>query len=157
VTKPRGSKPLVMHRAPGAEIAITEIHADGSTEYITIANRGWIDQPLSGWLLASLHGQELFRFPEGTVLGPGQQIRVLSGEEAQATAPEEILWVRQNVWSNRSDTVILFDNEGHEVARHTYPRPTIREERNPKLKILIRDLDGYHIQNWDDLVPPGRD
>lgn len=147
----------MMHEAPGADLVIAEVYAGGRSEHVTIANRGQIDQPLTGWALASLHGLEVFSFPESTILPAGSQIRVLSGEEARALSQKDLLWTRQSVWNNRSDTALLFDNLGHEVTRFTYPRPTIRENRVPRLKILVRDRDGYHLVDWNELVPPGRD
>ena len=157
MTKPRGSRPVAVHELPGADVFISDIQADTLAESVTIANRGELDQPLTGWVLASLHGLEVFEFPEGLVVEAGRQVRVLSGEAARATGPGDLLWIRQPVWANRSDTVLLFDNQGHEVNRRAYPRPTIRENRNPKLKILVKEIDGYRLHDWDDLVPPGRD
>lgn len=146
-----------MQKAPGADPVIDEVNANRAAEYVSIANRGEIDQPLTGWALGSLHGLEVFVFPEGTVLPARGRIRVLSGEGARVTSEGDLLWTRQNVWNNRSDTVFLFDNRGHEVNRLSYPRPTVRESRVPKRKILVRERDGYHLQDWDELVPPGRD
>lgn len=154
---PRGAQPAAMHEAPGADVFIAEVAAEGLTESVTVANRGQLDQPLTGWALVSLHGLEVFLFPEGTVLPAGRQVRVLSGEGARAGAPRDLVWTGESVWSNRSDTVLLFDNQGHEVSRRTYPRPLIREERRPKLKVLVRERDGYHLYDWDEVVTPGRD
>ena len=154
---PRGSRPTVMHEVPGADLVIDEVHADSSSEYVSIVNRGQIDQPLTGWVLASLHGLEVFQFPEGTVLPARGRLRVLSGEGAGPASQRDLLWTRQSVWNNRSDTAFLFDDRGHEVTRFTYPRPTVRESRVPKRKILMRERDGYHLQDWDELVPPGKD
>ncbi len=157
MTKLRGSRPVAVHELPGADLFISDIQADTLAESVTIANRGELDQPLTGWALASLHGGEVFEFPEGLVVRAGRQVRVLSGEEARASAPGDLLWTRQPVWANRSDTVLLFDNQGHEVNRRTYPHAEIREERKPKLKVLIRQIDGYCLADWDDVVTPDRD
>ncbi len=151
--KARPSRPVEMAETPGADVAITEVHADGLEEWVIVTNRGQISQPLSGWALASLHGFAVFLFPPGTVLDPGSQVRVLSGEGAAPTSAQDLLWVRESVWSDRSDTVLLFDNLGREVARLSYPRPTIREERIPKRKMLVLDRSGYHLEDWDDEVP----
>jgi len=143
-----------MGRHPGADVLIADLRADTFSEAVTIVNRGQVDQPLTGWALASLHGSEVFLFPEGTVLAPGRQLRVLSGEQAQPASTEELLWTRQNVWSNRSDTVLLFDDRGREVSRRSYPRPEIREERRPEPKILVQEIDGYHLYDQDQFIPP---
>ncbi len=155
--KRRSTTPTAMHETQGADLAITRVRVDSEAEEVVIANRGELDQPLTGWALASLHGLEVFRFPEGTVVQAGGEVRVVSGEGARARPPDELLWTQDSVWSNRSDTALLFDNLGHEVDRFAHPRPTIREKRVPKLKILVEDRDGYHLQDWDELVEPGKD
>lgn len=157
MSEPRRSSPTSMREAPGADLFIDDVRADGLSEYVAIGNRGEIDQPLTGWALASLHGQEVFEFPAGAVVPPGGEVRVLSGEQASPASARDLLWVRENVWSNRSDTVLLFDQKGHEVHRFTYPRATIRENRRPKLKILDRDRAGFHLRDWDERIPQDRD
>ncbi len=157
MTHLRGSKPTSMREAPGADVVIDEVYADGLSEHVAIANRGELHQPLTGWALASLHGLEVFEFPDGSFLPPAEQVRVLSGEQAQPASPQDLLWVRQSIWSNRSDTVLLFDQKGHEVNRFTYPRATIRENRRPKLKILDHDREGFHLRDWDEVLPQDRD
>jgi len=151
----RGAQPVEMHQTQGADVIIAEVHADGGpTEYVTIVNRGTVDQPLTGWAIASMHGLGVFSFPAGTVLPAGGMLRILSGEGAQALGRGDLVWVQENVWSNRSDTVLLFDLQGHEVARRTYPRPTIRENRVPKRKMLVRERAGYRLVDWDEADPP---
>jgi hypothetical protein len=151
VSKAR-SMPTAMQEAPGAHLIISKVRAGDTIEQVTIVNRGQVDQPLTGWALASLHGLEVFRFPDGTVLPADGEIRVLSGEAARAFTARDLVWTRESVWSNRSDSAILFDNQGHEVTRLTYPRPTIREDRPPKLKVLEHDREGYHLRDWDEFV-----
>ncbi len=153
----RSSKPTSMREASGADLFIADVQADGLSEEVAIVNRGRIDQPLAGWALASLHGQEVFEFPDGAVLPPGGRVRILSGEQARPASQYDFLWVRENVWSNRSDTALLFDAKGHEVSRFAYPHSTIREKRRPKLKILDQDREGYHLRDWDELEPQDRD
>lgn len=155
--KPRDSSPLSIRQVPGASLVIDNVAADGLTESVTVANRGTIDQPLTGWALATLHGGQVFQFPDGATLRPGGTVRVLSGEQAQPASPGEFLWVREAIWSNRADTALLFDQKGHEVNRRTYPRPTLRENRRPKLKILDQDREGYHLRDWDEVLPQDRD
>lgn len=157
MSKLQRAQPVSMRESPGADVVITKVESGGLAESVTITNRGQLDQPLTGWALASLHGVEVYPFPEGTVLPAGGQLTVLSGEAAPAPGGRELLWERANTLNNRSDTVLLFDSQGQEVSRFTYPRPTVREERKPKLKILVRELDGYHLRDWDDLIPPGKD
>ena len=153
MSKAGSSQPIIAAQMPGADLAIDEVRADGLTESVTIANHGQIDQPLTGWAVASLHGTAVFNFPEDTYLAAGRTLRILSGEAAQAGGRNDLLWTRESIWSNRSDTVLLFDGLGHEVARHTYPRPTIRQPRVPKRKVLLHDRDGYRLLDWDEAGP----
>jgi len=146
-----------MRKVPGADVVIEGVSADEFEEAVTIANRGQIDQPLTGWALATLHGGQVFEFPAGTFLPPGGQVRVLSGEQARPAGRNEFLWSREYLWSNESDTALLFDEKGHEVSRFTYPRPTLRENRRPRRKILDQDREGFHLRDWDELLPQDRD
>lgn len=153
---PKEPEPMYMPQGPGADVVIDEVHADGLVEYVDIENRGQIDQPLTGWALASLHGGEVFRFPAGEIISPGKHLRVLSGEQAPAGSGQNLLWKRESIWSNRSDTALLFDNRGREVSRRTYPRATIREARKPKLKVLVQERDGDHLRDADQVYQPLR-
>ncbi len=146
-----------MRQVPGAEVVIEGVSADELEESVTVTNRGQIDQPLTGWALATLHGGQVFEFPEGTTLPPGGQVRVLSGEQARPGRPGEFLWSNEYLWSNHSDTALLFDEKGHEVSRFTYPRPTLRENRRPRRKILDQDRAGFHLRDWDEMLPQDRD
>ncbi len=157
VSNLRRSKPTAMRETPGADIVIAGVSADGLSESVTIVNRGEIAQPLTGWAVVSLHGQEVFEFPEGTTLPAGGRVRVLSGEQAQPAPRGELLWSHENVWSNHSDTALLFDQKGHEVNRFTYPQPTLRTNRRPKRKILDQDREGFHLRDWDEALPQDRD
>jgi hypothetical protein len=154
VSNPRRSRPIAEAEVSGADVVIDDVHADGVSEYVTVINRGSMDQPLTDWALVSLHGIDVYLFPPGLVLSAGGSVRVVSGEVAESTAPGDLVWMRQSIWSNRSDTALLFDNLGHEVTRFTYPRATIRENRKPKLKILIREIDGFHLYDWDEVTTP---
>ncbi|HOG47758.1 MAG TPA: lamin tail domain-containing protein [Anaerolineae bacterium] len=153
----RGSRPTMMRETPGADLVIDDVQAGGLTESVVITNRGELDQPLTGWALVSLHGEEVFQFPDGTTVPPGGQVRVLSGEQAQPASDRDLVWTQQHVWSNRSDTALLFDHKGHEVNRFTYPRATIRANRRPKLKILDQDREGFYLRDWDETLPQDRD
>lgn len=157
MTKPRGSTPVSLRETPGADVVIDGVSADGLVESVTVANRGEIDQPLTGWALATLHGGQVFQFPDGTILPAGGEVRVLSGEQARPGASNELLWSNESLWSDHSDTALLFDPKGHEVSRMAYPRPTLRENRRPRRKILDQDRDGYHLRDWDELLPQDRD
>jgi len=124
----RGAQPVEMHQTQGADVIIAEVHADGGpTEYVTIVNRGTVDQPLTGWAIASMHGLGVFSFPAGTVLPAGGMLRILSGEGAQALGRGDLVWVQENVWSNRSDTVLLLTSR--DTRWHGAPipaRPSVR-------------------------------
>jgi hypothetical protein len=111
----------------GAKLRIKAVKNEGLQEYVTIINRGTVAQPMSGWVLASLRGQAFYPFPDDLMFGPGMVVEVQSGQlEPRKTHKdrdvfENLLWTIGQVWNNHSDTAILFDANGLEIDRHSYP------------------------------------
>jgi hypothetical protein len=129
-----------MKLVEGARICVKEIRNEGRSEAVVIANEGHVDQPLTGWVLASLHGTQVFRFEDGLVLRPASRITVTSGEGVAHKPPAVLAWTEETVWNNRGDVAILFDYEGEEVARFAYPASRAEQaERLPK-----------HLLSWDE-------
>jgi hypothetical protein len=51
------------------------------------------------------------------------------------------------VWNNHSDTAILFDANGLEIDRYSYPHERMMGNSAKRRKILIRNEDGFEIVN----------
>ena len=137
----------------GAKIKIKEVKNDGLHEYITIANRGTVPQPMSGWVLASLRGQAFYPFTDDLMFEPGMIVKVESGQlEPKKTQKDwgtlkNLLWTIGQVWNNHSDTAILFDANGLEIDRLSYPHERVMGSSANRRKILINGDGGFEIVN----------
>jgi len=125
----------------GAKLLL-EVKNEGLSESAEVRNDGTVEQPLTGWALVSLHGTEVFRFPDGLVLGRGRVVTITSGDGVRHEPPDVHGWTDEQVWNNRGDMALLFDHEGEEVARYAYRR-TSRGARVPR-QVLRRDEDGTY-------------
>ena len=137
----------------GAKLKIKTVKNDGLQESATIINRGTVIQPMSGWVLASLRGQVFYPFPDDLMLEPGMIVVVQSGEQESKKTHnhrgiwEKFLWTIDQVWNNHSDTAVLFDANGVEIDRHSYPHERVMGSSANRRKILIRNNDGFEIVN----------
>ena len=104
-------------RAQG-QPAIAAIEAAASLQRVTIRNPG-LAQELSGWKLISGDGQESFDFPAGFVLMSDSALSVLSGPDAAATTPNDLVWTTKAVWP-ASGAATLVDAAGNTVATFSY-------------------------------------
>ncbi|MBZ5641094.1 MAG: lamin tail domain-containing protein [Acidobacteriia bacterium] len=132
----------------GARIRVKEVRNEGRSESVVIANEGHMDQPLTGWMLASLKGTQVFRFDDGLVLHPGASVIVTSGQGVAHKPPTTLAWTDETVWNNRGDVALLFDYEGSEVARFAYPASRAEQvERLPKQLLVREDSGAFRIES----------
>lgn len=99
-----------MPAAEGPEIS----HIDKQTQTVTITNDGpGLD--ISGFMIFSSKGKELFVFPEGSYLAEGGTVTV-------ACTPNsgDFVWPEEAVWhEEKNDTGILYDRYGAELGQYT--------------------------------------
>jgi hypothetical protein len=137
----------------GAKLKIKAVKNDGLQEYVTIMNRGTVVQPMSGWVLASLRGQAFYPFPDDLLFEPGMIVKVQSGQQEPKKEQkdwdllENLFWTIGQVWNNHSDTAILFDANGLEIDRLSYPHERVKGSSAYRRKILIRHDGGFEIIN----------
>ena len=90
-------------------------------EYVQIVN--WSDIPvdMAGWRLVDVaDGAPTLVFPT-YVLGPGQVLRVYTNQDHPRWGGFKFGY-RRAVWNNRApDTAALYDSDGREVSRKSYP------------------------------------
>jgi hypothetical protein len=98
--------------------AIAALQAAGGVQRVTIQNAG-LAQELTGWKLVSDAGQAHFEFPAGFVLMSDGVLDVLSGPDAVATAPNDLVWTTNSVWP-ASGAAALVDAAGNTVATFSY-------------------------------------
>ena len=142
------TKSVVMPDQTSHGITVS-IHNDGASEYVELENLSSASQPLAGWVLASLSGGQLFDLPD-IVLDPGQVVRFHSGSDAVHQPPRDYILTKENVWSNRADSAILFDVDGYEVSRDMHGAVTTN-----KPKVLIEEENGKRYM--EDAGVPDRD
>lgn len=149
----RTSQVVRIGQLKGAKIKIKEVKNDGLHEYVTIVNRGTVPQPMSGWVLASLRGQAFYPFTDDLIIESGMIIKVHSGQlEPKATQEEwgtlkKLLWTIGQVWNNHSDTAILFDANGLEIDRLSYPHERAMGSRANRRKVLMSVDGDFKIVN----------
>ncbi|WP_424187226.1 choice-of-anchor K domain-containing protein [Actinokineospora sp. G85] len=106
--------PVIHHvRAKG------EVKGSQADEYVEIVNRGTAPADISGWKLGADDRGQDFVFPAGTVLAPGQRIRVYTNE----SHPE---WggfnygIKRPIWNDKGDSAVLSDTAGAAVSTFGY-------------------------------------
>lgn len=96
-----------------AGVALTAKDAEDDT--VRIENRGSQAADLSGWFIRSGRGNEVFVFPEGSVLAAGAAWTVST---VSSPKPGDFVWQDKNVWHNsKADPATLMDVYGREVSR----------------------------------------
>ena len=110
-----------------ALVQITGLRRDGAInpnepdEYVEITNQGAVAQDLTGWRLDSERGAasgQVFHFPAGFVMQPGQVCRVYTDEVHPEWCGLSFGYGKSGVWNNNEpDAAVLFDGDGAVVSR----------------------------------------
>ena len=114
--------------AAGHELVqITGMQRDGAIspnepdEWVEITNQGAVAEDLTGWHLDSERGAasgQVFHFPSGLVMQPGQVCRVYTDEVHPEWCGLSFGYRKSGVWSNSEpDAAVLFDGDGAVVSR----------------------------------------
>ena len=105
------------------DTASVALSVDKIQEVVTLTNTGSGPLNVSGWWLVSLRGKQGFRFPPGTIIGPGETLRVVSGQASGAHRFQQ-----RNVWNNSDpDPAELRRLDGRIVA--VWDDPESRESQ----------------------------
>jgi hypothetical protein len=131
----------------GTHLKIIDIYNDALREHVTIVNLGTQAQPMGGWVLASLRGEQFYTFPDDLILPPHMRVSLHSGEGALDAPPHHLFWAVEQIWNNRGDVAVLFDANGFEVDRRAHPyKWTQRPQRTtPRRKRLLCDGETWHM------------
>ena len=104
-----------MHATATGAVAIAHIEYKGD-EYAAIQNTGPTEVDLSGWVLRDQHdANQLYRFPEGTRLTPGETAHIY-------TAPGHPYSFnsRRPIMNDRGDAFELVDRNDQVVSTYAY-------------------------------------
>ncbi len=118
ITATRTQTPTVTPTLTPA-LSIRALVYEGRDEYIEIYNAGPGGQPLAGWQIHSVVGDQWYTFAALT-LGAGVWLRVHSGPDAPDTPPQHLRWTTGYIWNNSGDEAELRDAAGRLVDRRVY-------------------------------------
>ncbi|MFI0421350.1 choice-of-anchor K domain-containing protein [Spongiactinospora sp. 9N601] len=96
-----------------------EVKYTQADEYVEIVNRGTVAGNISGWTLGADDAGQDFVFPPGTVLQPGQRIRVYTNE----VHPEWggfVYGSKRPIWNDKGDSAKLKDTGDNVVSEYGY-------------------------------------
>ena len=105
---------------PTPALSIQTIVYSGTDEYVEIVNAGPGSQPLYGWSLQSVVGDQWYEFPWGVELMAGEWLRVHSGTGAYEDPPYHLKWSGGYIWNNDGDEARLYDAGGNLVDAWSY-------------------------------------
>lgn len=99
---------------PQPQAAGVSVSLDIDTDAQTVTLTGDRDTDLSGWLIWSEKGGELFVFPQGSVLKAGRPLTVA----CRGNVPGDFLWNQKKVWSDQEgEAAVLVTNSGAVAVR----------------------------------------
>jgi hypothetical protein len=97
-----------------------EVKQKQSDEYVEITNQGAAATDVSGWKITSAHSKrQVFTFPAGTTLSPGQRVRVYTNEVHPETGGFSFASA-QAIWNDHDDVATLFDAADQVVSSLAY-------------------------------------
>lgn len=99
--------------AYGEQPALEIVSIDKDAQTVTVSNSGE-RADLSGYMILSEKGNELFVFPEGFVLDEGESVSI-----ACEGGSGDLIWANEDkAWNlKKPDTGVLYDRFGNELAR----------------------------------------
>lgn len=107
------------------DVVITDVRFKGEVkrtqadEYVEIVNRGTAPADISAWVLGADDAGQDFRFPAGTVLKPGQKIRVYT-DQVHAETGGFSYGIKRPIWNDKGDVAKLRDTSGELVSQLGY-------------------------------------
>lgn len=134
----------------GAKVVIKVVQNEALQEYVIIVNLGTIAQPMGGWALASLRGQEFYLFPDDLIILPKMMVAIHSGQGAHSGSTnylfcKDLFWTEEQIWNNQGDIALLFEANGLEVDRYTYPHERILGSAGKRRLCLLNDGEAWRV------------
>ena len=107
-------------QAQTPNVTIDDVYNSGRLEYVQITNRAPNTVAMGNWSIYSERGKQAYSFPLNYTLAPGATVKVHSGLAPVDAPPENLVWVRANVWNNQGDLAVLADANGAEIWTFQY-------------------------------------
>lgn len=92
-------------------VAILLAQIEPDLEVVTVGNISMVDQDISRWSIFNLEAEPVFRFPENTVLKPGETVQVYSAIPESEVPEGSFFWTEDKVWLKFPADVLLL-NQG---------------------------------------------
>jgi hypothetical protein len=111
-------------RAGEPDAILTHVHYRGQAtnqadEYVEIMNRGSEPADISGWTLGADDSGQDFTFPAGTVLQPGERMRVYTNQVHPQWGGHSF-GINRPIWNNQGDTALLQNADQQTVSEYPY-------------------------------------
>ena len=148
-------------------IVINEINYNSSDQFnsgdwIELYNTGSQSTDISGWMYQDSDPAHVFRFPTGTMLGPGQYVVLLEDSSLfKARFPEVKNYVGQTGFglSGSGEFMKLMNDKGEGIDSLTYddqaPWPTEADGKGATLELIDPASDNARGENWKASVGHG--
>jgi len=91
-----------------ATVEICGFRPKSKPEEITICNTGSQAVDLTGWFIRSVTGGQEYAFPNGYILGPGEQVTVYSYTGTRPSGTKHLDWTNKPMWNNKGDPAELY-------------------------------------------------
>ncbi|MCS7061397.1 MAG: lamin tail domain-containing protein [Anaerolineae bacterium] len=124
---PTSPSPTPLAANQNGAIAVLKLEYRGdptigeANEYVEIANQGGEPVDLSNWTLRAVSTNQVFTFPNGMIMFPGDACRIYTNSPVSFGACGTLAFgVNMPVWSNEGDVAELRDKNGALVTRWSY-------------------------------------
>lgn len=101
---------LDLQRVPDGELPqdllLSFVTVDRKRQSVTVRNDDSNPADLTGCTLISQRGDEVYHFPDDTVLESGAEITVVCQD---SDAQGQLIWPQDSVWKKNGDTALLYD------------------------------------------------
>lgn len=115
----------IFAKAGKPDVVLTHVEHKGQVkrtqadEYVEVMNRGTVAADISGWVLGADDAGQDFRFPPGTVLQPGQRIRIYTNQVHPQWGGFSYGSGRP-IWNDKGELAKLRDTDGNTVSQFGY-------------------------------------
>ncbi len=115
----------LLNRVGRPDVVIATVRNKGQVkrtqadEYVEVVNRGTAPANISDWVLGADDAGQDFKFPPGTILQPGQRIRIYTNEVHPQWGGYSYGSGRP-IWNDQGDTAKLRDTNGNLISKFGY-------------------------------------